>query len=160
PVPAHQHQDDDEQGDPRPPAPPPAHPRWRSLVPRIVLFLLKPRAGRESRTGRVPLAGLVPLVRRVSLVGLGSLAGREGRPGRRSLARRVLPRCLRVLRVSVLGPLLLLRCLRLLPPLRHGLGGIGAHAALPVLRAATALSPRCLPTIIISPPLRCHLVTG
>jgi hypothetical protein len=39
--------------------------------------------------------------------------------------------------------------LRLLPPLRDRLGGIGAHAALPVLRAMLALSPQCLPTIII-----------
>src|SRR6185437_6471198 len=105
-VPAHQHQDDDEQGDPRPPASAPAHPRWRclvilsgrdtlvggirrgpwrslvALVPRMVLILLIPRAGRETGTGWVPLAGLVLLVRRVSLVGLVSLAGREGRPGR------------------------------------------------------------------------------
>src|SRR4029077_7448137 len=139
-----------------------------TLLAWVVPVALRLPSGREPRAGRVSLA----------LVRLVSLAGREAWPGRVSLARRVLLRRLGVLVVLfpgkilrplgvlivavtliLLASLVPLGCLRLLPPLGNGLGGIGAHAAPPAVRAMMTISPRYIPAIII-PPLRCHRATG
>src|SRR5262249_19117775 len=153
---------DHDEGDPRPPAAPPPRPCWRALVTLSRREALVSGIGRRSRRSLIALVPPIVLICLVSLaggeprggvlvllVGLGALAGREGRPGRGSLPRRVLPRRLGVVLVTLvlLRPLVLLGALWLLPPLRNRLGGSGAHAAPPVVRTMMTRSPRHISAI-------------